>query len=210
MKFCSTKTRTYKSSQQSAFTLLELLVSLSILAFVAAMSVTSYPRFSEQIGVSGEAYKMLAFMRESQVYGTAAVTIPGTKSVYGFLINRDNGWVRKVIIENPRPNDRTNQYYVYANIADSSAEEFSVKRQFEIESICPDENCTNDYDQAYVFFRRPNPEGRIIGLNQTLINPNVGEGTLDKLEVNLASKRNPALKKKLVILSTGQMYVSDW
>lgn len=192
----------------SAFTLIELLISISIIGIMATMTISSYPRFSEQINLASETYKMLSFTRETQIYGTAAVSTPGLKFVYAFLIDKDNGTIERYKIESPT--DKSNQYYYNTATLDPDAQSFKLKESYEIEKICADINCSISLDKAYAFFKRPNPEARLVGLIGTNVQPDVNTGSLDRLEVYVRSIRNTGLVKKIVILQTGQMYVSDW
>ncbi len=195
----------------NAFTLIELLVSISVLAMIAAISVSSYPKFSEQMGVSTESYKMLAYLREAQVYGSAGYTDPGVKVVYGLEVDRDTNVVKKVQWQNPTSS--TNQNYV-DNKADTGETSFSLGNRFEIEKICSIaanvSSCDSEgnYSKVFVFFRRPNPEARLLGQVGTILYPDQNGTTgLQKIEVHIRSKQNPQFIKKVVILQTGQMYV---
>jgi prepilin-type N-terminal cleavage/methylation domain-containing protein len=194
-----------------AFTLIELLVSISILAAMAAISVSSYPKFSEQMSVSAESFKILAYMREAQVYGSSGYTDPGVKVVYGLELDRDTNTLRKVEWKNP--NSSTNQSYV-TNKTSSGEADFKLNDRFEINEICSIAGATNScesnqiYDKGYVFFRRPNPEGRIIGTIGSILYPDQsGTNGFSKMELHIRSKQNTTFVKKIVILQTGQMYV---
>lgn len=197
--------------KNGAFTLIELLVSISILGIIAAISVSSYPKFSEQMGVGTEASKVLAYMREAQVYGNAGYTEPGVKVVYGVEIDRDTNILRKIQWQNP--NSSTNQSYV-SNAADTGEANLTIGDRFEIERMCNINagisSCDNNgnYDKVYLFFRRPNPETRLIGKVGTIMYPDQNsQNGLQKIEVHIRSKKNQQFVKKIVILQTGQMYV---
>jgi len=195
----------------NAFTLIELLVSISVLAMVAAISVSSYPKFSEQMGVSTESFKVLAYMRGAQVYGSAGYTDPGVKVVYGLEIDRDTNTIKKVQWQNP--NSATNQNYV-SNASSTTEAVLGVGNRFEIEKLCnivgTVSSCDNNenYNRVFVFFRRPNPEARLLGQVGTILYPDQnGTAGLQKIEVHIRSKQNTQFVKKVVILQTGQMYV---
>ncbi len=197
----------------NAFTLIELLVSISVLAMVAAISVSSYPKFSEQIGVSTESFKVLAYMREAQVYGSAGYTDPGVKVVYGLEIDRDTNTVKKIQWQNP--NATTNSSYIN-NKSDTGEPNLSLGTRFEIEKMCNingntsscDTGTEGNYTKVFVFFRRPNPEARLLAKVGTILYPDQSSSTgLQKIEVHIRSKQNIQFVKKVVILQTGQMYV---
>lgn len=195
----------------NAFTLIELLVSISVLAMVAAISVSSYPKFSEQMGVSTESYKFLAYMREAQVYGSAGYTDPGVKVVYGLEIDRDTNDMKKVQWQNPT--SATNQDYVNGKV-DTGEVIQGLGDRFEIVKMCSVasglSSCDNNenYNKVFVFFRRPNPEARLLGQVGTILYPSQNGTTgLQKIEVHIRSRLNTSFVKKIVILQTGQMYV---
>ena len=93
-----------------AFTLVELLVSISIIGMMAALSISAYPKFSEQISLSTDTYKMVAFFRETQIYGSSAIAPPGTKIVYAFEIDQVAGTIKRYQILSPT--DNTSTYYL--------------------------------------------------------------------------------------------------
>ncbi len=204
--------------KKNAFTLIELLVSISVLAMMAAISVSSYPKFSEQLGVSAESYKILAYMKEAQVYGSAGYTDPGVKVVYGLEIDRDTNIIKKVLWRNPT--GTSNQLYIN-NKTDAEEASLSLGSRFEIEKICSitfvsgnnvsscDQGTNGqNYTKAYVFFKRPNPEGRLLGLVGSILYPDQSSSVgFQKLEVSFRSKQNVQFVKKIVILQTGQIYV---
>ncbi len=78
---------------------------------------------------------------------------------------------------------------------------------------------TTSLDKFYAFYKRPNPESRIVGTtknNNALIYPISTIPKLqdldsfDKVEITIQSRVNVNFTKKVVILKTGQMYVADW
>lgn len=196
-----------------AFTLIELLISISIMSIMAALSISAYPAFSEQISVNGETYKLLGYMRETQSFGYSAVTKPGIKTVYSFLISKGDATtpstVKRFVLESPTL--KTNTYYISSSVVDIDATTTTVKSLFEISEINGIKGgATTSLTEASAFFKRPNPEGRLVGRVGTNIVPDANEGSFDRLEIVLRSKRNIQFQKKVIVLSTGQMYISDW
>ena len=209
-KFASARCKFFNPQTRnlSAFSLVELLISISIIGMMAALSISAYPRFSEQITVATETYKFLAYIKETQVYGISSYSAPGTKVIYGVEVNRLTGSLKRTAWTNPT--GHTNDLYM-ANKPFTAEEEVILKPAFEIEKICSDDTCTSNFETANIFFRRPNPEGRLIGKIATIITPApTTSSSLDKIIIHIRSKRNIAFVKKVVILQTGQMYVSDW
>lgn len=200
-----------KKNKKKGFTLIELLVAIGIIAFVAGLSIGSYPKFSEQMGVTTETYKLLAFLKETQTYGVNAYGSPGVKFVYGVEIEKGVG-IKRVRLESPTS---ANNSYYRDNLQVLSGEDiFALKDLYNIVNICLDENCTvdtaNSITKAYILYKRPNPEARIITLEGTLVQPDVNTGSHQRVVILLNSKKDAKISKKIVILKTGQAYVADW
>lgn len=207
----SNRSKTVRKFQ--AFTLIELLISLSIIGIVAGMSISAYPAFSEQIALSGDTYAMLAYFRETQAYGVSAEATPGVKFVYAFVIDKSNPLIQRVQIQNPSTTDKSNQYYINNSSLDTTAPSSSLKSIFEISDIDGImHGATTSLDKGYAFFKRPDPEARLVGTvgSNSSIEPSTDTTGFDRIEITIRSRNNHAFTKKLVILSTGQMYVSDW
>jgi hypothetical protein len=131
--------------------------------------------------------------------------------VYGIEIDRDTNTIKKVQWQNP--NSNTNQNYVN-NKVDTGEAAQNIGDRFEIEKMCnivgTVSSCDNNenYNKVFVFFRRPNPEARLLGMVGTILYPDQnGIAGLQKIELHIRSKQNTAFVKKVVILQTGQMYV---
>ena len=198
-------------SKIKAFTLIELLVSITIIGIMAVLSISAYPKFSEQMSVTSEVYKVLAFAMETKSYGIASYTDPGVKLVYAFVIEKNNNIIKRVLIKNPT--DNKNQYFVdnFTDDANTTLSNLIIKNNYKISDICfygtDKTNCDQKLDKVYGIFKRPNPDARLIGLVGTLIGPDTDVGSYDKIEVTLQSSKNTSLMKKIVILATGQVYV---
>jgi prepilin-type N-terminal cleavage/methylation domain-containing protein len=196
---------------KKAFTLIELLVVLGIVAIIAAISINSYPKFSEQMGVTTETYKLLAFLKETQTYGINSYGSPGVKFVYGVKIDK-TGNIKRVKWESPTSSK--NSDYV-TNLQELSGDDtFSIKDLYEVKNICIDDNCSSDnlslIDKVYILYKRPNPEARIITLEGTNIQPGANTESQKKIVILLDSKKDKNISKKVVVLKTGQAYVGDW
>lgn len=200
-----------------AFTLIELLISITIIAIMAALSISAYPKFSDQVNLSGETYKMLAYFRETQSFGTSAMATPGTKFVYGFQIEKGTNTFKRLIWQNPT--DTKNASYLNpSNMqVDNSSATLTLKTAFIVAKIdgiiTSGSKSTSTLDKAFAFFKRPNPDARLVGTQGSVQEPpttSKDTESFDRMEITLQSKNYPAFTKKIVILQTGQMYVSDW
>lgn len=196
-------------NSRTAFTLVELLVTMSIISILAAMSISAYPKFSEQMALTAETYKMLAYFRETQVFGVSALVTPGTKIAYAFRINKSSNDIARLIVTDPT--STTNSYYSSTGVVDVNSPHLVIKDNFEIAEINGIvQNSTTSLDTMFSYFKRPNPESRLMGKVGENIVPGTDTESFSKVEIILRSKKNNVFLKKIVILETGQMYVSDW
>ncbi len=196
---------------KKTFTLIELLVAIAIIALVAGLSLGSYPKFSEQMGVTTETYKLLAYLKETQTYGVNSYGSPGVKFVYGISIEK-NGSIKRVRLESPT---NTSNSYFRDNLQELSGEDiFTLGDRYIVANICLDENCSSDavnsITKTYILYKRPNPEARIITLEGNNVQPGINTESHSKIVILLNSKKDSKISKKVVILKTGQAYVADW
>lgn len=209
------------------FSLIELLISISIIGLLAAMSISAYPKFSLQLQASTESYKLLAWLRETQVYGISAFTKPGERQVYGVKFDKTSNSIKRIVVpiddlglEQFGPGSKFTNSKFDENVKDFEGEEsnFVFKSSFKIVSLCDDGlDCsatTSPFTSAYIAYRRPSPEARIILKQGEVLTPSISEnsdkGSVSMLNIYIASKEQVEIRKKLVILRTGQMYVEEW
>jgi prepilin-type N-terminal cleavage/methylation domain-containing protein len=207
----------------SGFTLIELLVSMSIIAIMAAISISAYPKFSAQLATTAESYRLLTFLRETQSYGISSLTLTGQKIVYGLEIDQSANTIKRVIWDVTNQNnlsfkfkntDFLNNYVAQVD----SANLFTLKDSFSIVKICDTIECdteNNVFDKGYVAYKRPNPDSRIIFTKgsggSSIMTPSQAidndTSSAGKLVLIMQNKSKAGLFKKLIILSTGQMYI---
>lgn len=215
-----------KQYKVKAFSLVELLISVSIIALMAMISISAYPKFSAQLKASTESYKLLAWLKETQTYGVSAFTQPSGRQVYGIEFDKNANTIKRVIAplstlvtDNFGTGSKfTNGGFLTAKKDfDGENPEFVLDQQFKIIGICDNEDCdpvTSTYDKAYAVYRRPNPEARIFVEEGSVRSPSPAEnddrGSKSKAVIFIASINQSEIKKKIIILRTGQMYVKEW
>jgi hypothetical protein len=193
---------------------------------MALISISAYPKFSAQLQASTESYKLLAWLKETQTYGVSAFTQPGQRQVYGIEFDKTSNSIKRVVaplsslisVNFGVSSKFTNSAFMTAK-QDFTGEDpqFILGEKFKIEGICKDETCdpkSSTFDKAYTIYRRPNPEARIILLEGTVLTPSPAEnedrGSVGKLVVFISSKSEANIKKKIILLHTGQIYVKEW
>lgn len=215
-----------KQKKLRGFSLVELLISVSIISLMAMISIAAYPKFSAQLQASTESYKLLAWLRETQTYGVSSFTKPGERQVYGVEFNKTDNSIKRLVapvsqlsVVNFGSNSKfTNGGFLTAKQDfDGEQSEFVLGGLFQIVGICDNEECdplTSVYDKAYTVYKRPNPEARIFFEEGSVRDPSPSEdndkGSKHKLVVFISAKNQSQIKKKIIILRTGQMYVKEW
>jgi prepilin-type N-terminal cleavage/methylation domain-containing protein len=206
------------------FTLIELLVSVSIMAMMAALSISAYPKFSAQLSIVSESYRLVSFLRETQSYGQTSFGEIGKTTIYGIEVFKDVSRIDRVTVDNsngalensfgPR---FTNSVFLQNKVSPVIEKDiFNFKSNYKIQKICSDIECTSGNDNfeiGYAAYKRPNPEARIFFTQGNLITPSPSiqddTSSAKKMTVVIVDKRNEAISKKVVILSTGQIYVQE-
>lgn len=207
MHFFSNKNKNL--AQNKAFTLVELMVTIAIFAFITAFLAIKYGNSNQGIIVTNLAYDVALTIRQAQSYGlnvkeasTACLTYSGGSGTfqcaYGLFISSattPTGLNKQFIFFADRNADQ--QY--------NPGEEISVyqmKRNIYLNRICTDLGCTQTTPNVNVMFLRPNPDALLYrsGTPATLIS-----GGLVKMEL-----RSPdGSTKNIVVRKTGQISIED-
>lgn len=190
------------------------------------ISIAAYPKFSAQLQASTEGYKLLAWLRETQTYGISAFTKPGQKQVYGIEFDKANNTIKRVIAPisqlttaNFGNSSKFTNGGFLSTKQDFEGDQpiFTLSGLFQIVGLCDTEDCdpeTSSYDKAYAVYRRPNPEARIFMEQGSVRSPSPAEdadrASKSKLVVFISAKNQNQIRKKIIILRTGQMYVKEW
>lgn len=152
----------FKFSKNRAFTIAELLVSISIFVIITSVVLVNFPGFSSQIALDNLAHEVALAVRQAQVFGVSA-----KESGIGSGIFPTHG----VHFENTQDN----VFYLFFDLNDNNkyegiselSETFNIQRRNYISSICgfvtPVSGCTN-LATLDITYARPNPEPTILGI----------------------------------------------
>jgi Tfp pilus assembly protein FimT len=213
----------------AAFSLVELLISISIIALMSALSIAAYPKFSAQLSVASESYRLLGFLRETQAYGVSSYAKPGEKTIYGILVDKDTNTIKRMVASTDRlvtgvlradskfkNSDFINSATDFIPEGDQDVAATFENPKFKIVAICSSEECNPDQstvNRGYALYKRPNPEARLVLVSGSLLDPSPTEGdtgSLAKMVIFLEHPLRKEMRKKVILLRTGQMYVEEW
>lgn len=160
-----------KFFSQAGFGLVELMVSISIMAIVSGIIFTNQSSYNGAILLRGEAYDIALQIREIQLSAVSAIGIGGEfRSVYGLNFNSTTGNDGKYAIYKDSTTGANANNVVY-----NSGEEFGLQGKlddrFEIRNIMTvDSNGTETaVDDINIIFARPNFDARFYRNDSTLV-----------------------------------------
>ena len=211
-----------KLINSKGFTLVELLVTLSIFAVTTGIVMTSQGKFDNSVLLTNTAYDIAITIRQAQTYGVNVKEslVSNKYNPYGvrFDLSISDG-------DNKRFNlfeDSLTVNNIHNNIQDgnfictSSDEEcvnsYKLKRGHYIKSICVgtnesdcDTNAINT-SRLDISFVRPNPEAVILGVISGI--PDTFSSTNPRKFAKIViSSADDTAKRSIVVTKVGQIYV---
>lgn len=156
------------------FTLVELLVTVSIFAIITTTILIRNSKFDEETLLGSTAYDVALSIRQAQNFG---INVRGQEG------NFDNAY--GVFFDND-----SDTYYLFVDSDGDGAftdpeilQTYKLGRGFTVNKICDETNdCASQVSEAVVLFRRPSPEailtgdgGSISGVSIELVTPRGGQ-----------------------------------
>lgn len=179
------------------FTLVELLVSIGIFAFISTVSVANHSQFNSSILLTNLAYEVGLSIREAQIYGITvkqSVAEPAKfDSGYGIHFNLTEDPKSYVLFEDRLSGGNAHRY---DDGSDTDIETFRIRKGNMISGIYIDGDDTRQ-TAADVAFIRPNPDAYITIPEDNILH--------DKAEICLRSPGGST--RKVVVEKTGQISV---
>jgi prepilin-type N-terminal cleavage/methylation domain-containing protein len=208
----------FKKNSKKGFTLVELMVTVTIMTIMTAVVLFNYNSFNDSSLLNAFAYDLSLTIRQAQVYGVA--TRQGSGDFGADLADLTSV-----------PSDFTNSYGVhfdknatgpgyplimYINSlggqgkydneeGDVDLQSFSVQRGIKIKTLCAISdstgNCSSDFDIIDVTFKRPDPEATMYGTKGGSVVPISGAIKI------MLQNAGDTMYKSIVIYPTGQISV---
>lgn len=152
---------------KKAFTLAELLVSMTIITVILSVVLFNYGGFNDNLAISGAVQEMAVTMRQAQTYGISVKEAgSGTSQfnyAYGIYFSSVSGSNDRYIIFVDSNNNNK-----YDAGADVTVETVNLRNGVIISSICDATTCpATGTSILNVTFLRPNPDARIYFANSS-------------------------------------------
>ncbi len=157
MVFCNRK--------KKGFTLVELMVSVSIFVFITALLLTKYGNFNQSVLLTNLAYDIALTIRTAQTYGLSVQRSTGSatqfKYAYGVHFDKTPGKDRELVFFTDSYPINGNKIYTDDDVKIST---YNIKRGAKILGFCANDPCTSlpeNISSADISFLRPNPDANI-------------------------------------------------
>ncbi len=186
--------------RNAGFTLIEVIVTVGIMALIASATLFNFPEFSRRIQVEQEAGNLILSIRRAQAYSIAVREFsPGSAIFPGYGVN--------ISLDDPTGYvifGDINHTSRYESVDAEGIETIKLGSRVKISQICGDSQsvppgpCT--LSSADIFYIRPGPSSTFTGVDSGL--PSV----YNDIKLVLSSDDN-SISKSIIILSTGQVSI---
>ncbi len=200
----------YIKQKRRGFTIVELIVSVAIFAFMTALLLAKYGNFNQSVLLTNLAYDIALVIRSAQSYGLNVKSVPGSGTNYSNQFNYPYG-VHLSLFESNSIFINTkitlfadvNGNNVYDVGGDVVVSTYNMKRGNKLSSLYG-VNATSNYSLSAVniIFKRPDPDATITGISSNNIIPNI-----TYLEIAIAPPTGQV--KKILITHTGMITIKD-
>lgn len=153
------KLRTPKSNR--GFTLIEMLVTISIIAIISSIVLFNFPSFSSKIVLENLTHEIALIVRQAQVFGIGIKRQIGTAETFpSYGAHFDLNTPTEVIFFADINTDG-----IYNNPPDVDVETFIIQRGNKISALCYNIPCIDVPSSGErvvdITFKRPDPEANI-------------------------------------------------
>ena len=203
-----------KKINSAGFTLVELLVTLSIFAITTGIVMTSQGKFDNSILLTNTAYDIALTLRQAQTFGVNVKEGSGSVSSkfnpYGVVFNNSVKTRFDLFEDLPTKNYKYDGEFVCTTIDTECVNSYKIKRGHYVSSISVYDNAgaSSSVNVLNISFIRPNPEAIIVtdvgSYNPAL--PSAFFNLPKSAEIVISSADNSATRT-IIVTKVGQIYV---
>jgi len=185
---------------ERAFTIIEVVVVIGVMAIIATITLISFPQFSERVGIEQEAGKLALATRKAQSYALAVREFQSDTGIfpaYGVNVSLGNP-LEYVIFGDPNSTTR------FESFLNEAVETTKVEKRVSINRICgnsqsiPQGSCT--LSSADIVYIRPTPTIVLTGVDSGI------PALYNDIKVVLKNS-DGTIEKNVIIWSTGQISI---
>ena len=197
------KAKSCKLKAPPGFSLIEMLVVLTIFLIITGVILANLPSFRDKTALELIAQEIAVTIRQAQVYGIGTRSSGAAFSSHGlafpYMPGTDNKFF--VVFADINPDGVYSDSYNCAEIDQECVEKFEIRGAAKIASwhgCTTVADCEQIINDLIILFRRFYPEA------------NFGVGSpYSHVKILVESTKEPSLQREVVILNTGQISVID-
>lgn len=185
------------SNAERGFTLVELVVTISIFVVVSTLVFANYPKFKSQLSLKKTSQEIAFAVREAQVYSLSVKSYDNNFNI-GYGVHFDKNKSSNVILF--ADVDNSKEY----NNGDKIVKEYAIQTNISIISLCGNENnppASCELSKLNAVYLRPNPIINLSGRSgdDSLVS------NLSDIEIIISSSGE--ITKKIIIWVSGQITI---
>jgi prepilin-type N-terminal cleavage/methylation domain-containing protein len=188
----------YRSFNTRGFSLIELVVTITIVTLITAIIMVRYSSFDSSILLNNQAYELALDIRETQVRAISIQVGPvaGDPFASNFGLYFNSTQPNQYILFQDRE--------LFGNVGrydapqETIGDPLTIDSRFRIATMYINGNPANTVSDVSVLFKRPNFDARISGPSFS---------NTESVHIVIESVRNSAARKTVVIYRSGQISV---
>jgi prepilin-type N-terminal cleavage/methylation domain-containing protein len=195
-----------KKNLKAGFTLIELMVTLSIFVIVSGIVLFNQGKFNSSIVLTNLAYDVALGIRQAQIFGVSGKvgsSAIGMKPQYG--VNFKAGTYSDDTVQFKMFSDADNNFYLTSE--NETLETMKISRGNYISQISIFSNVTGTWtnvNDLSIVFRRPEAEAYFYA---TAIDNQVLSNQYNEVKIRVTSDANPDSFRNIVVTKIGLIYV---
>ncbi len=200
----------FKKNNKKGFTLVELLVTITIFVLLTGVVLFKQGSFDDAILLNNMAYDMGLTLRQAQSFGLSTREAGASQfligSGYGLYINLTQSNKNFVLFADLDSDNRYTSPGGVTSCISNDAEciqKYTINRGNKIQKVCVENACTTSVAELSILFKRPKPDA-LIYYSTT----NGGALSTSSMARIVVSSANGNATTSVIISNVGQIYVT--